>query len=339
MPPRRRLATKKIASRYHPPQSSPADDGVLDQLADQVVKRILSDTPEERERRRRENEQLSVQYFLKDLGLSRDALQALTREQQEEQLHNAIAALQPDELIAKIENSWPVIDTFGLDKTPNRDGPPRIECTIPEIEQKIIDWVKAKFTSVPAPVSHSVEPAKKALDHERQMQSEHEEPVFVRDGVRYRPLAAAASLAQAHRTTLLRWIKDETKVEGQPLQTYYFAPLDTYFISEPSIQRLANRFLKWPSEEPAGAVTLDETKDKSGFLGMSEAADIVGVSRRTMWLWVSQAKAPMVKPLDAIKDPISEHFYIREKDVYELKKFIPKRGLQRGRRSQLALQP
>jgi hypothetical protein len=160
---------------------------------------------------------------------------------------------------------------------------------------------------------------------------------LLKGGVRYFPLSEAASLARAHRTTLLRWIKDDTK--GRQLQTYYFSPSDTYFISEDSIKKLANRFLKWPSEEPAGPVTLGETRDRSGFIGMSEAADIAGVSRRTMWLWVSQGKAPTDNPPDIIKDPMSEHFYIREKDIYDLKKLIPKRGLQRGRRPHLAFEP
>jgi hypothetical protein len=126
---------------------------------------------------------------------------------------------------------------------------------------------------------------------------------------------------------------------GAPLQTYYFPPSDTYFISEQSIQRLANRFINWPNKEPAGAVTLGETKDKSGYLGMSEAATIAGVSKRTMWLWASHGKAPKDKSLDVIKCTTSDYFYIRERDVHYLKKIIPRSGLQRGRRPQLVALP
>lgn len=160
---------------------------------------------------------------------------------------------------------------------------------------------------------------------------------LVKDRVPYRPLSFAASQAKTHRTTLLHWIKNKTKVGGQPLRSYYFAPLDTYFISEESIQRAANRFIKWPFNEPAGPVTLGETDDRSGYIGLPNARKILGISNRTMYLWATQGKAPTDKPLDVIKDPISEHFYIREKDVYDLKKLIPKRGLHRGRRPQLAL--
>jgi hypothetical protein len=162
---------------------------------------------------------------------------------------------------------------------------------------------------------------------------EQDDKVLVQNGVRYRPLPLAAQLAQAPRQTLLNWIKNKTEFSGRPLQSYYLAPVDRYFVSEESIQRIADRFVKWPSQEKAGRVTLGETKDKSGFLTMSEGARIIGVSARTMWLWASQDKAPTDKPLDIIKCTTSDHFYIREKNVYELKKLIPKSGLQRGRRS------
>jgi len=172
---------------------------------------------------------------------------------------------------------------------------------------------------------------------ERQMQDDDEQKVFVKDGVRYRTLSDAASLAKTHRRTLLTWIKNQTEFEGRPLKSYYLAPLDTHFISEESVQRVANRFVTWPSQEPIGPVTLGHTKDRSGFIGMSEAAEIVGVSRRTMWLWASQDKAPTDKPLDVIKCPASDYFYIRERDAYDLKKVVPRSGLHRGRRPQLAL--
>lgn len=189
------------------------------------------------------------------------------------------------------------------------------------------------ITPAPARVIEPPEPQK----HEPDMAQDDNiiikpDGTLIKGGVPYRAVAEAAPEAQAHRTTVLRWIRDDAKFEGRPLQSYYFGPAHTYFISEESIQRLANRFVKWPSLEPARAVTLRETKDKSGFIGMSEAADIAGVSRRTMWLWVSQGKAPTDKPLDVIQCPASDHFYIREKDAYDLKKLIPRSGLQRGRR-------
>ena len=122
----------------------------------------------------------------------------------------------------------------------------------------------------------------------------------------------------------------------------YLAPMDAYFVSEESIERAANRFIKWRSGKPAGPagpVTLGETNDQSGFIGLPEAREILGISNRTMYLWATQDKAPQGRPLEIIKDPISEHLYIREKDVHQLKRLIPKRGLQRGRRPQPALRP
>jgi hypothetical protein len=163
--------------------------------------------------------------------------------------------------------------------------------------------------------------------------------VFVHEGVPYQPLSEAASAAQTHRTTLLHWIKNKTIIGGRPLQSFYLAALDSYLVSEESIQRAASRFIKWPSKEPAGPVSLGETADRSGFIGFPEALRILGISNRTMWLWATQGKAPTGKALDVIKCPISKHLYIREKEVFDLKKLIPRSGLQRGRRPQVTLHP
>jgi len=176
---------------------------------------------------------------------------------------------------------------------------------------------------------------------ERQMR-EQANKSFIQDGVRYWPLPLAAQMVQAPRQTLLNWIKNpKILFAGEPLQSYHFAPLDRYFVSDESIHRMANRFIRWPSQEPTGPVNIGRRKDKSGFIGMSEAADIAGVSKRTMWLWCSQpATAPPIdKPLDVIKCTTSNYFYIREKHAYDLKKLVPRSGLQRGRRPQLAPQP
>ena len=219
----------------------------------------------------------------------------------------------------------------------------RVQPLVHEIERQLTEWFQLKSTTIPPP-SRAIGPSE-PQEHEPQMAPDDHIVVsktLIRGGVRYLPLSEAASLAQAHRTTLLRWIKEETRFEGRPLQSYYFAPSDAYFISEQSIQRLANRFVKWRSGKPAGPagpVTIGETGDKSGFIGMSEAADIAGVSRRTMWLWVSREKAPTDKPLDVIKCTASDYFYIREKDAYNLKALVPRAGLHRGRRPQLSAQP
>src|SRR5262249_16261867 len=88
-----------------------------------------------------------------------------------------------------------------------------------------------------------------------QMPAQHDETVFIKDGVPYkggvpyRPVTEAAERAHVPVQTLRDWIKKEdTKFAGQPLQTYYF--LGSYFVSEKSIESMANRFVKWPSLEP-----------------------------------------------------------------------------------------
>ena len=157
---------------------------------------------------------------------------------------------------------------------------------------------------------------------------------LLKGGVRYRSVYTAAPLAKTSPTTLRDWIKKGRLLNGQPLESYYFAPSDTHFISENSICIAADRFIKWPSGEKAGDVTIGETTDRSGFIGLPAARAILGISNRTMYLWATERKAPHGQPLDIIKDPMSEHLFIRERDVYALKKVVPKRGLPLGRRPQ-----
>jgi hypothetical protein len=157
---------------------------------------------------------------------------------------------------------------------------------------------------------------------------------LLKGGHRYHSLYAAAPLAKTTPPTLLNWIKNDKLINGQRLESYYFAPSDTHFISENSIHAAANRFIKWPSGDKAGDVTIGETDDRSGYIGLPAAREILGISNRTMYLWATQRKAPHGQPLDIIKDPISEHLFIREREVYELKKLVPRRGLPLGRRPQ-----
>jgi hypothetical protein len=161
---------------------------------------------------------------------------------------------------------------------------------------------------------------------------------FIQDGIRYYPLSVAAPIVQAPPSTLLDWIKKETKINGQPLRGYYFAPANRHFISEESIERAANRFIKWPSEEPAGPVTLGEKRDQTGYIHLPEAAREIGVHHHTLWRWTTKETRPTDKPLDVIKDPASDQLYIQQKDVSALKKLVPRGGLRAGRRSLPGLQ-
>jgi hypothetical protein len=162
---------------------------------------------------------------------------------------------------------------------------------------------------------------------------------FIQDGVRYFPLSAAATAAQAPRSTLLEWIKKGTKFNGRPLQTYHFAPANRYFLSEESIIRAANRFIRWPSQQPAGPVTIGDTDDQHGYVGLTDAARSIGVDHRTVWLWATQGKAPTDEQPSVIKCPASDQYYIHERDVSRLKKLIPRAGLKRGRRPNASLHP
>jgi hypothetical protein len=175
--------------------------------------------------------------------------------------------------------------------------------------------------------------------------STHEPPMldqaksFIQDGVRYFPLSAAAPVVQAPAPSILHWIKSQTAFSGRPLQSFYFAPGNQYLISEESIERAASRFIKWPSEEPAGPVVLGEKSDQSGYIGLTEAAKTLGVDHHTIWRWTTKGTAPTDRPLDVIKDPASDQLYIRQKDLAALKQIVPRSGLRPGRRPQNVLEP
>src|SRR5579872_800289 len=158
--------------------------------------------------------------------------------------------------------------------------------------------------------------------------------IITKEGVRYLPLSLAAPLAKAPRTTLLDWVKAKTEFQGRPLQTYHSPTMRRFYLSEESVERVANRFVKWPSQEPAGPVTLGETKDHSGYIGIAKAARAIGIDHHTMWLWTARGNAPGDTPPDVIKCTASDQFYIRERDALKLKKHVPRSGLPRGRRPQ-----
>lgn len=200
----------------------------------------------------------------------------------------------------------------------------------PECEAYLTQLFQPKSAGVSPPASPSIAPPEIRTDERRMLDFDKS---FIHDGVRYFPLSVAAPVIQAPRSTLMHWINKKTKFDGRPLETYYFAPANQYFISEDAIKRATQRFVKWPSQEPAGKVTLGDTDDKSGYIGLTDAARTVGVDHHTMWRWATKGTAPTEKPLDVIKCPASDQFYIREKDVSVLKKHVPRSGLHAGRRA------
>jgi len=166
-----------------------------------------------------------------------------------------------------------------------------------------------------------------------------DERVITRGGIRYAPLFLAAPAAQVARSTLAEWIKQKRKFAGQLIRVYTSPYTGLLYVSESSVRKIASRFVKWPSQDPAKGVILGETDAQIGYLSLPEAMRILGVSKRTMYLWATRGKAPSDAPLDVIQCTASEHFYIREIDVLALRRLVPRGGLRPGRRSLIAPEP
>lgn len=162
--------------------------------------------------------------------------------------------------------------------------------------------------------------------------------IITRDGVRFVPLSLAAREAQTSESAIRKWIANRVKFDGRLIETHKSITQDLY-VSEDFVKKMANRFVKWPSKKPARNVTLGETDDQSGYLSLPDAARILHIGHHTIWLWVTQDKAPTGNPLDVIKCTISDYFYLREKSIADLKTNIPRSGLRRGPRSRQVAQP
>lgn len=147
--------------------------------------------------------------------------------------------------------------------------------------------------------------------------------VITRDGVKFVPLSLAASLAQISETTLRSWISNPPIRGRDPIRTHVSTISSDVYVSRESVIKLAERFVRWPSEEPSGSVTLGETDDESGYFTLPVAANIIGVSSRTLWRWTTRGKAPTDKPLDIIKCTLTDYFYIRQADITYLRSIAP----------------
>jgi hypothetical protein len=196
---------------------------------------------------------------------------------------------------------------------------------------KIVLRPQPKTTPVPKPLAGRI--LSVSIDPLVQVGSKvaRDKRIITREGTKWVPLSLAAWLAQTSETTLRSWIeKPTTKFDGKPIQAYVSTATSETYISHESLERMAKRFVKWPSGEPAGTITVGETQDESGYLGLPDAARIVGVSSRTMWLWATQGKAPTDQPLAIVKCLTSDHLYISEGDVHRLQKLERPTGLKRG---------
>ena len=162
--------------------------------------------------------------------------------------------------------------------------------------------------------------------------------IITRGGIRYYPLSLAATVTQASESALRKWLENRIKFAGRAIKPHVSLTGDLY-VSEESVERISNRFVRWPSNRPALSVTLGETDDQSGYLGLIDVSKLLHIGHHTIWLWVTQNKAPLDKPLDVVKCTVSDYFYIRERDVAALKASIPPSGLRRGRRPQKTTDP
>jgi hypothetical protein len=264
----------------------------------------------------------AVQEILNDLGLfdRLQGLSGLTPAEKESKYFEALASLRPGQYDRAFNRAR---DGVGYSQS-------RFDALLDEYKRRIHDILNAELSGTLAQPSPTIEAPDTQTPVPRMVEDDR---IITKEGIRYFPISLAAQESHVPRTTLVDWIKAKTKFNGQPLKIYNSPTAKKLYLSEESLERIANRFLKWPSHEPAGAVTVGETKDKSGYIGISKAARSVGVDHHTMWLWSAHGTAPTDRPLDIIKCTATEQFYIREKDILLLKKFIPRSGLRRGPRS------
>jgi hypothetical protein len=149
-------------------------------------------------------------------------------------------------------------------------------------------------------------------------------------GIAYMPIPLAAWFAQVSESTVGRWVSDQVEFGGNTIQTYTSVSGELY-ISEESVRRMAERFIMWPSKTAAHEVILGECHDGGGYLALPACAELLGVSRATLFLWAKQGETPWGQQLTVVKCPISDHFYIRETDLDKLRSVI-QAGLKRGRK-------
>jgi hypothetical protein len=203
---------------------------------------------------------------------------------------------------------------------------------------RLITWEKGVVTDSLAKGSSTANmpPPKATVDGRVMIEDDR---ILEKQGIRYFPIGLAAEVGQVPRTTLNSWISAKVKFQGRALETYDSPTARKTFLTEDSVQRLAQRFVQLPSKKPAGVVVLGETKEGDGYIGIATAARTLGVDHHTMWLWTTQGKTPTDEPLDVIKCAASDMVYIKEKDIVRLKNIVPRSGLRRGPRRRESAQP
>lgn len=269
--------------------------------------------------------QILAAGVLTEIGLSQNSVQGLNLNLS--QIQERMSRLSEDQLVGVLTKAT------GLPLTPAMGG---LKATMLAVERKLTQWLFGPKTYGDPALTHAIERRDETTYHAAPMLQDNS--IITKDGVRLIPLPLAAWQAHATEPTIRTWIEKRVKFGGRALKTYISPTTKGLYVTEDSVQRMAERFVKWPSGEPAGPIVLGEADNQRGFLGMPDAARIVGVSPRTMWLWCSQPeKAPPTdKPLDVIKCTTSDYFYLRERDAHHLKSLVPRSGLKRGPRPQMA---
>jgi hypothetical protein len=143
--------------------------------------------------------------------------------------------------------------------------------------------------------------------------------IISKEGVSFYPLSMAAWQCQAAESTLKSWIDKGVKFNRRSIETYESSISGDLYISEISVKNIAGRFQLWPSGKPAGTITLGETDDDSGYISFPDAARMVGVSKRTLTIWVSKHNSTSTQPYHVVRDPISDRLYILHSDIFYLK--------------------
>lgn len=266
---------------------------------------------------------IAVDKLLTELGISAESLRGIsgiTPEDKEQNYFEIFNALAPDQRA----------DAFS--RAANLVGPNGLDALDAEFRRRTHELIHPEFSGNAVPTSPKVEHPETETYGPTMVEDDR---IITKQGTRYFPIPLAANLAQSPRSTLVNWIRAKVEVQGRPLQIYNSPTARKTYLAEESVQRLANRFIRWPSAKPAGPVTIGKTQNLSGYIGISKAARVLGVDPHTMWLWTAQGKAPTDKPLDVIKCAVTDLLYVSEKDVNSLKSFIPKSGLSPGRRARI----
>lgn len=141
------------------------------------------------------------------------------------------------------------------------------------------------------------------------------------NGESYVPVMLAAWQGQTSLSTIRRWVENRVVIAGNPMRTYVSPGKELYLAAE-SVDRIAKRFVRWPSNTPAGRQIIGLCDDRMGFLPLQEAADLLGTSKQTLWNWANKGKTVSGGSLEVIKCPISDQLYVRHRDIQPLQNDI-----------------